>query len=395
MMGRIDDISGAPTNRSVELPRGVFIVARPQLLDAIAGLGGGVRTLACGIDDPLPLGEISGASIVVLEVDPRSRNSLERVDLLRSQLPAVPVIAGLADVDIATSRQLLRRGVSDIVALPFAFDEMVTAICDTAEQIAADVPGEAKLAPFIAVLKTIGGSGATTVATHLAAQIAHDMGDDARACVIDLDLQTGDVAAYMGCSPRLTLSELMDAGGRLDDELIRSVACDSGKRVDVIAAPSEIVPIEDVDFEQLMRIVTAARRLYDVVVVDLPATFTNWSLSTVFAADQTLLVSTLTLPSLRHAKRQLDFMLSMGIARSAIQIVLNRVEMKLFKSIDAGDAARVLKHPVLATICNDYKLLSNAQDEGELVGEIQRKCRFVKEIATLAESLAARLEETR
>src|SRR3546814_6062595 len=88
-------------------------------------------------------------------------------------------------------------------------------------------------------------------------------------------------------------------------------------------------------------------------------------------------------------------MLSMGIARSAIQIVLNRVEMKLFKSIDAGDAARVLKHPVLATICNDYKLLNNAQDEGELVGEIQRKCRFVKEIASLSESLAARLEETR
>src|SRR3546814_15362956 len=120
MRGRIDDISGAPTNRSVELPRGVFIVARPQLLDAIAGLRSGVRTLACGIDDPLPLGEISGASIVVLEVDPRSRHSLERVDLLRSHLPSVPVIAGLAAVDIATSRPLLRRGVSDIVALPFA-----------------------------------------------------------------------------------------------------------------------------------------------------------------------------------------------------------------------------------------------------------------------------------
>ncbi|KUO56616.1 MAG: hypothetical protein APF82_08890 [Sphingomonadales bacterium BRH_c42] len=395
MMGRIDNISGAQNNSAVDLPKGVHLVAGPQTLEAIAGLGRSVRAIPCGIESPLPLGELSGASIVVIEVDPHSRNSLERVDLLRSQLPAVPVIAGLADVDIATSRQLLRRGVSDIVALPFAIDELVTAICDTAEQTASEVTAQARLAPFIAVLKTIGGSGATTVATHLAAQMAHDMGDHARACVIDLDLQTGDVASYMGCSPRLTLTELMDAGGRLDDELIRSVACDSKKRVDVIAAPAEIVPIEDVDFEQLMRIVTAARRLYDVVVVDLPASFTNWSLSTVFAADQTLLVSTLTLPSLRHAKRQLDFMLSMGIARSAIQIVLNRVEMKLFKSIDAGDAARVLRHPVLATICNDYKLLNNAQDEGELVGEIQRKCRFVKEIAVLSESLAARLEETR
>ena len=395
MMGRIDNISGTRTNRPVELPADVHVVARPQVLSAIAELGRNVRNVPCGIEDPLPLGALSRASIVVIEVDPHSRNSLERVDVLRSQLPSVPVIAGLADVDIATSRQLLRRGVSDIVALPFVLDELVTAICDTAEQIAPEVASETALAPFIAVLKTIGGSGATTVATHLAAQMAQDMGENARACVIDLDLQTGDVASYMGCGPRLTLTELMEAGGRLDDELIRSVACDSKKRVDVIAAPAEIGPIEDVDFEQLMRIVTAARRLYDVVIVDLPATFTNWSLSTVFAADQTLLISTLTIPSLRHAKRQLDFMLSMGIARSAIQVVLNRVEMKLFKTIDAGDAVRVLKHPVLATICNDYKLLRNAQDEGELVGEVQRKCRFTKEIATLADSLAARLEETR
>src|SRR3546814_8368765 len=95
--------------------------------------------------------------------------------------------------------------------------------------------------------------------------MAQDLGGDARACVIDLDLQTGDVASYMGCGPRLTLTELMEAGGRLDDDLIRSVACDSNKQVDVIAAPAEIGPIEDVDFEQLMRIVTAARRLYDEI----------------------------------------------------------------------------------------------------------------------------------
>src|SRR3546814_17626984 len=132
----------------------------------------------------------------------------------------------------------------------------------------------------------------------------------------------------MGGSPGLRLSELMDAGGRLDDELIRSVACDSRKRVDVIAAPAEIVPIEDVDFEQLMRIVTAARRLYDVVVVDLPATITNCSLSTVFASDQTLLVTTLPMPSLRHATPQLAFMLTMGISRSTIHILLHRLEMK-------------------------------------------------------------------
>ena len=349
--------------------------------------------IACGIEDALPLKDLSFASIVVIEVDPSSHNSLERVDQLRSELPSVPVIAGLADVDIATSRQLLRRGVSDIVALPIAVDELVTAISDTAEQIASEVSDDVELAPFIAVLNSIGGSGSTTIATHLASQMAEDMGDGARACVFDLDLQSGDVSSFLGCTPRQDLTELMEAGNRLDDELLRAVAIDSGTGVDVIAAPSEIVPIEALDFEQLMRIITMARKQYDVVIVDLPASFTNWSLSTVFAADQAIIVGTLTIPSLRHAKRQLDFLISMGIARNQIQIVLNRVENRLFKTIDSNDAAKALKHPILATVCNDYKLIRTAQDQGELADALQPRSKFSKDIANLAHVVWAKLEE--
>ncbi|HAU21669.1 MAG TPA: hypothetical protein DCS24_03580 [Erythrobacter sp.] len=371
----------------------MHVVAQPQYLDAISGLGDSVTSFACGIEDALPVSELKFASIVVIEVDPASHNSLERVDRLRSEMPSVPVIAGLADVDIATSRQLLRRGVSDIVALPIALDELVTAISDTAEQIASEIDGEVELAPFIAVLKSIGGSGSTTVATHLAAQMAADMTEGCRACVIDLDLQSGDVSSFMGCAPRQNLTELMEAGNRLDEELLRAVACETEYGVDVIAAPSEIVPIEALEFEQLMRIVNMARQQYDVVIVDLPGSFTNWSLSTAFAADQTLIVGTLTISSLRHAKRQLDFLVSMGIPRNQIQIVFNRVEKKLFKTIDADDAAKALKHPVLATICNNYNLLRTAQDQGELVDAIQRRSKFSKDITNLAQLVWDRLEK--
>ena len=393
-MGRIDNISDKPTTRPVELPKGVHVVAQPHYLKAISGLGDSVTNLACGIEDPLPVKELSFATMVVIEVDPSSHNSLERVDRLRSEMPSVPVIAGLANVDIATSRQLLRRGVSDIVALPIALDELVTAISDTAEQIATELGDEVELAPFIAVLKSIGGAGSTTVATHLAAQMAADMGEGCRACVIDLDLQAGDVSSFMGCSPRQDLTELMEAGNRLDEELLRDVACDSGEGVDVIAAPTEIVPIEALEFEQLMRIVTMARKYYDVVIVDLPTSFTNWSLSTVFAADQTLIVGNLTIPSLRHAKRQIDFLISMGIQRGQIQVVLNRVEKRLFKTIDANDAAKALKHPVLATIYNDYNLLRTAQDQGELAGSVQPRSKFSKDIVNLAHVVWDRLEES-
>lgn len=392
-MGKLDNLQGGSLNKLSELPHGVHVVAQPNMLAGLDGVQGDLLRIECPIDAPLPVAQLGSASIVVIEVDPASRNSLERVERLRAEMPSVQVIAGLAAVDIATSRQLLRRGVSDIVALPFSIDELVTSIVDAAAQVQLDSQTDVKLAPVITVLKSIGGSGATTVATHLAAQLASDMGEHCRACVMDLDLQAGDASAYLGCSPKLTLSDLIDADGRLDDELLRSVACEGDDHVFVIPAPAEIIPIESVDFERLMRIVTLARRHFDVVVLDLPSTFTNWSLSTAFAADLSLMVGTLTIPSLRHAKRQLDFLMSMGMPRSNIMLALNRVEKRLFKAIDVDDAEAALKHPVAATICDESALLRDAQDQGELAFSVQKRSKFARDIAHLAELVANRLAE--
>ena len=375
----------------LDLPKGVHIVAQAGMLSAVNAIGEQVIAVECGIEEPLPLAKIVNASLVVIEVDPSSRNSLDRVDRLRNELPSVPVIAGLAKVDIATSRQLLRRGVSDIVALPFALDELVTSIADTASQISTRA--ETVLAPVVAVLKTTGGSGGTTIATHLAAQLAQDMGGAHRSCVIDLDLQSGDVTSYLGCGPRLTISDLLEADGRLDDDLFESVICEGHAHVDVIAAPSEIIPIEAVDFDALARVIAIARQHYDVVVLDLPATLTNWSLSTIYGADLTLLIGTLSIPSLRHAKRQIEFLISMGIPRPSIQVIMNRVENRLFKTIGTGNAAEALRHPILATVGDDPKLLQSAQDQGELVSDIQARSKFAKDIENLADLVAGLLPE--
>ena len=392
-MSKMEHIHDTTSDRAIDLPKGVHVVAQPAMLAGLDGLDGQVTAIASGLEDPLPTAQLSGASMIIVEVDPASRNTLERVDRLRSEFPMVPIIAGLGQVDIATSRQLLRRGVSDIVALPFTLDELVTSIVDTAEQIAASGADETKLSPFVAVIKSIGGAGSTTIATHLAAQMVHDMGEGKRACVIDLDLQAGDIASYLGCTPRLNLADLLEAGDRLDGDLVRSVTAQGHELVDVIAPPSDIVPVESVDFEQLMRIVNIVRHQYDLVLVDLPASFTNWSLSTVYAADLSLLVGTLTIPSLRHAKRQLDFLVSMGIPKDTVHVILNRVENRLFKAINSSDASEALKHPVFATVSEDGAVLQSAQDQGQLVYAIQKRSKFSKDIMHLSELLAQRIAE--
>jgi pilus assembly protein CpaE len=83
----------------------------------------------------------------------------------------------------------------------------------------------------------------------------------------------------------------------------------------------------------------------------------------------------------------------MGIDRSSIAVVLNRVEKRLFMNIGSDDAETALKHPVLALVSEDANLLRTAQDQGELVDAIQKRSKFSKEIKHMAEAVSARLAE--
>ena len=96
-----------------------------------------------------------------------------------------------------------------------------------------------------------------------------------------------------------------------------------------------------------------------------------------------------TLPSLRQAKRRLDLFRSVGIEDSAVAIVVNRAEKRLFGTIDLTDVSRTLGREVLGSVALDQQLVSAAQNQGKLVGAFRAKSRFATDIARLAQALAS------
>lgn len=392
-MGRIDETLEIDSETAIHIPDGVTVIASAACVAALEPLDDSIRTIAVSTSEMPDREALQAASIVVLEVDPANAGSIQRLDTIRRAYPDTPVIAAMPSLDFATTRALMRRGVVDFVELPFQIEEMLAAITDARQRFEPKGTVQVALAPFVVVTKSIGGAGATTIATHLAAALAEERGPSARACVIDCDLQSGDVGAYLGCSPRLTLADLTEADGRLDADLLNSVVCAGDERVDIVAAPSDIQPIEALDFDRLMDVITLARKSYDIVLVDLPANFTNWAVSVIFAATRVVHVNTLSLSSLRHAKRQLQFLQSLGLEKRRVDVVLNRVEQKLFKPIGSDDAAEALNMPIAATIVSEPSVLHNAQDEGSLVQRVSHRHKFAKQIRELAGTIHVRLQE--
>ena len=96
---------------------------------------------------------------------------------------------------------------------------------------------------MVSVVQATGGSGATTTLTHLAEAMARLNPGSRGVCLIDLDLQGGDVASYLGLTPKVSVDVLLDAGSRLDAELMRSAITPTRHGFDFLAAPEAIRPM--------------------------------------------------------------------------------------------------------------------------------------------------------
>lgn len=394
-MGTQDYMQFSRKDTGVAVCANVLIVASPAQAgtidwsesgDALPGL----VVVPCENTEAVPLDAARAASLVILEIDPHNRKSMERLGELKRRLPDLPVVAALPDASVALVRMLVREGVDDVVSLPFKFEELLETAADVLAQHRHRKEDDQRLAPMFAVVRSIGGCGATSIATHLAAALGERDTSGRGVAIVDLDLQFGAVADYMTAQGRGTVADLLTADERLDGDLVRSIARTSVDNVHVFAAPDAIMPLEAVDTDRLLRVIEAIRRQYSYVVLELPGAWTNWSLSALTAANSVLMVVELSVASLRQARRRLDLFSSVGIEGNQVQLVVNRTERKMFKTIDVGDATATLGRPVLGSVGLEDPLVSTAQDQGLMVHHLNRKSKFQNDVRALAQTLADR-----
>lgn len=334
---------------------------------------------------------LEGAAAAVVQVNCDDPSSVARFEELAKG--PVPLIAAAYEPPLAFVRKLVRAGAHDVVPLPLDPEELETALdpirrMNSAQGQRARI-GQQKL---VTMIKSEGGVGATALLGQLATRFAAGEAAAGRAaCLLDLDVQFGDAAFQLGLQPKLSFSDLVAAGKRLDSDLLRSVAGVHPSGLHVVAAPREIMPLESVTSDQVMAIVDLATAEYGTLFVDLPMNWTNWSLSLLARSDVVLMVTELRVPSLHRARRQLDLMDSQDLHQLDVRIVVNRIEKGLFKTIDTGDAERVLRRPIAFTIANDHDTMNQAIDRGVPIAEVRRKCALARDVDLMDKGVAAAL----
>ncbi|MGI8984525.1 MAG: AAA family ATPase [Acidimicrobiales bacterium] len=270
----------------------------------------------------------------------------QRLREVRAQAPETQLLLALNHWRSSDLRETVRAGALDILRLPVGDDALLEALEQAIETGAAlrvsradhGGAGPAKAGPgtIIAVVSASGGSGKTFLATNLAYHLVSTAKKET--CLIDLDLQFGELSTALRLKPRHTIHDLLaghgdddDLGRRLEEHLERH---ESGIRV--LAAPDDPEQADAIEAFHVATVLEAARAKFDYVVVDTPTALSEGVLVALEQADQIYVLATLDLPSVRNLGVMLNTFKKLKVPVERVTLLLNKVEP------DVGiDVARV------------------------------------------------------
>jgi pilus assembly protein CpaE len=201
-----------------------------------------------------------------------------------------------------------------------------------------------------------GGVGTSTVATHLAHDFVRSTVGKS-VCLVDLDLEKGDLGNLLGVSHRLDISDLAKVADDLGPQTVSSALHRDASGLAVLLAPSRIEDVGVVQDREARLILGAVRRHFDLVVVDAGAHVTPVSAAAVEIADEVVLVTNPEVLALRGVHRTMDTWSRVDVRKPQdVKVLLNRVSKTTDIQPDA--AARLLPvRPLGATLPAAFKRL--------------------------------------
>ncbi len=346
--------------------------------------------------------EAESLKFIALAIDIEDEDNLVLLSEIITQAKArnIQVILIAEDVTPASLHQLLRKGADEFVPYPLPEHELQSAI-DRLNKVEPEPviaqqnshqlhSGSSKEGALIVVQGLAGGSGATTLAVNLAWELTLvDKANPPSVCLIDLDLQHGSVSTYLDLPRREIVFEMLSETETMDQEVFGQALLSYEDRLQVLTAPSDMIPLDLISPEDVQRLIDMARSHFDYVVIDMPKTLVMWSETVLQAAHVYFATMELDMRSAQNALRLKRALQSEDLPFSKLRFALNRAP----KFTDLSGKSRVKRMAESLGISIDLQLpdggkqVTQCGDHGLPLATSAAKNPLRKEIAKLAQSL--------
>ncbi len=247
-------------------------------------------------------------------------------------------------------QQALRAGVKDVLAAPVDRSQLTEAIARVTPDLVGksaeplnidDTPeDDGELAHVITVFSTKGGAGKSVIATNLGVLLAER--SDKPVCLVDADLQFGDIAVMLKLAPQHTIVDAVSSLDRLDASLLQNLLIThESSGLKILAAPLEPAFADQIGAAEMVQIIEVLKRFCSYVIVDTPAYFNDVVLGMIEVSDDVLLVAGMDIPNIKNVKIGLQTLRLLNTPMEKLHLVLNRANSKV--KLDVTEVERTLQ----------------------------------------------------
>jgi pilus assembly protein CpaE len=314
--------------------------------------------------------------VIVMDINMPGMDGVAAAEVISQRLPTCPIIMMSVHGEAEQLKRSITAGAREFLVKPFSGDEFATSIKRVHErelarqaQVAAVLPSQPGPTPsaseiedhqVVAVFSPKGGSGRTTIATNLALALHKETGG--RVCLVDANLQFGDIGVLLNLNPKNR--SMLDAveGGEPDPDIIDSVVIDHSTGIRVLLAPPTPEGADLVTTPYLRRMVDHLKATHDWVVVDLPSALNDHALSIMDAADQIVVLSALEITTIKNVRLFLEVADQLEYDRGKIRLVINRADTA--QGIRISDVEASIRRPIDGQIVSDGRLAVLAVNRG-------------------------------
>lgn len=298
-------------------------------------------------------------AIVIFEVKDIERG-IGEVKQILANFPGTSVFITAQEKNPDWILRLVRVGASEYLTKPIVAAELIDAVNKVSRLHNQRSGPASKKGSAISVYNPSGGMGTTTIAVNLAATLA---ARGEKVALIDLNLFSGDVAAFLDLAPRYTLSNVTAKTGQIDASFLRSVIVPHSSGVHVLNGPVDLGDADRILPEQLQEVIGILQTIFAYTIIDTGGQLFGCNMATFDCSDRILFTTLLNIPALKNAKRYLAAMDNEGFGGDKVKLVVNRHILK--DDIKLADAEKILNTRAYQTVPNAYADAKTSINKGE------------------------------
>jgi len=216
----------------------------------------------------------------------------------------------------------------------------------------------------LTIFSTASAVGKTLISINMAAELART---EAQVCLVDLDLQFGDVCNYLQLKPEKTIADVQQAINVQGEdcpveEFIQPYSYEETVFY-VLPAPLKLEEAYNMSDKSIKTALRRLRSMFDFVIIDTTSMFSTLNL---MLLDISTIVTFLGIvdfiPTIKNMKIGTDTLRSLNYDENKLRIVLNRSDAKT--RIGMKDVERLLGTPFDFVLPNDFRAASKSIQTG-------------------------------